>query len=65
MKRMSGLIVMALGALVLRGVAPSQVMTTAGPTTIHANHSKTHVVPAEEPAGDDSGDDDGDAGDAD
>jgi hypothetical protein len=65
MKRTSGLIVMALGLLVLRGAAFSRAMQTVGPTTIHASHSKTHVVPAEDSGGDDSGDDGSDAGDAD
>lgn len=65
MQRMSGQIVVALGLLVLRGVVPSRVTQSVGPTTIHVNHSKTHIVPAEDSGGDDSGDDGSDAGDAD
>lgn len=64
MKRTSGLIVLALAVLVLRGAAPApaRVVQTPGPATIHANHSKTSIVPAED-SGDDDGGDDGGSGD--
>jgi hypothetical protein len=64
MKGTSGLIAMALGLLVLRGMGPARGAVTAGPATIHSNHSKTTILPAED-SGDDDGDDDGATGSGD
>jgi hypothetical protein len=54
MKRRSGLIVLALGVVALRGVAPTRVL--------HVSHAKAAGVPADD-AGDDDGDDDDVSGD--
>ena len=64
MKRTSGLIVLVFAVLISRGMTPARVERTAGPATIHTNHSKTTIVPGED-SGDDDGDDDAGSGDSD
>lgn len=64
MRRTSRLIAMAVGLLVLRGVALGKVMQTGSTTTVHANRCKALVVPAEDSGDEDSGDEGSDAGEA-
>ncbi len=59
MKRTSGMIVMAVGILVLSRVAPMRALQTSGSNAIRTALSKTSVVPAED-AGDDGDDTDSD-----